>query len=56
MGVEIGQVAFVAVILGLWWTMRSLTIPMWLQYAPGYLVGAVGAFWTIDRIAALMVS
>jgi len=55
-GVEIGQVAFVAVILGLWWTMRSLRIPMWVQYAPGYLVGAVGAFWTIDRIAALMVS
>ncbi len=53
-GVEIGQLAFVILVLGLWQLARSLRIPTWVQYAPGYLVGTAGAYWTFDRIAVWM--
>jgi hydrogenase/urease accessory protein HupE len=54
-GVEIGQLAFVILVLGLWQLARSLRIPTWVQYAPGYLVGTAGAYWTFDRIAVWLV-
>jgi hydrogenase/urease accessory protein HupE len=51
LGVEIGQVGFVALVLLL---LRSLTMlqirwPRWVEYAPGYAVGIAGAYWTIQR-------
>ena len=51
-GVEIGQLAFVALILLLVRAFRVLEI-RWsraMQLAPAYVVGALGAFWTIQRV------
>jgi len=55
-GVEIGQLAFIAVILGLGWAFRALQIhwPRWVERLPGYSVGVLGAFWTVQRIALLL--
>ena len=50
-GVEIGQLAFVLIILLLCRALPILqfNVPRWASYAPGYLVGSLGAFWTIER-------
>ncbi|MFO0965101.1 MAG: HupE/UreJ family protein [Gemmataceae bacterium] len=55
-GVEIGQLVFVLLILLLERSFRQLEIrwPVWIAHAPGYVVGSLGAFWTIER-AALMI-
>jgi hydrogenase/urease accessory protein HupE len=55
-GVEIGQVGFVCLILLLERAFGQLEVrwPTWVARAPGYLVGSLGAFWTIQR-AAMMV-
>jgi hypothetical protein len=54
-GVEIGQVSFVALILMLERSFRLLEIrwPRWAQAMPGYTVGSLGAFWTWQRLAIL---
>jgi HupE/UreJ protein len=54
-GVEIGQVAFVIVVVLLERSFRQLEIrwPRWALMLPGYAVGSFGAFWTIERTAIL---
>jgi hypothetical protein len=54
-GVEIGQVAFVMLIVLLERSLRQLQIrwPRWVEALPGYAVGSLGAFWTIQRAAIL---
>ena len=54
-GVEIGQLAFVAMILLLMRSLRQLQF-IWSNWAykiPGYTVGSLGALWTIQRVVAL---
>lgn len=55
-GVELGQLAFVFLILGLARSWRSLEIrwPRWAEFSPGYAVGTLGALWFIERTAILM--
>jgi len=55
-GVEIGQLAFVLLVLLLERAFRVLEIrwPILIERLPGYLVGTLGAFWTIQRIAILL--
>jgi len=55
-GVEIGQVSFVLLILLLERSFRQLEIrwPRWVQALPGYTVGSLGAFWTVQRAAILL--
>jgi hydrogenase/urease accessory protein HupE len=55
-GVEIGQVGFVILILLLERAFRVLEIrwPRVLEALPGYTVGSLGAFWTIQRVAILL--
>ena len=55
-GVEIGQLGFVCLVLLLERSFRQLEIrwPIWVAHAPGYLVGSLGAFWTIQRAAMMM--
>jgi hypothetical protein len=55
-GVEVGQVAFVVLIVLLERSFRQLEIrwPHWAEALPGYVVGALGAFWTIQRTAILL--
>jgi hydrogenase/urease accessory protein HupE len=54
-GVEIGQVGFVVLIVILERAFRVLEIhwPKIVQQLPGYTVGSLGAFWTIQRVAIL---
>ena len=58
LGVEIGQLGFVALVLALAQAFRVLQIrwPRWVQLLPGYTVGVLGAFWTIQRVALLVVA
>jgi len=55
-GVEIGQLAFVLLILLLERAFRLLQIhwPLLIARLPGYVVGSLGAFWTIQRVAILL--
>ncbi|SDR64293.1 HupE / UreJ protein [Rhizobiales bacterium GAS113] len=55
-GVEIGQLLFVAGILLLERAFRlmEITWPRPLQFAPAYVLGISAAFWTIDRIVAML--
>jgi len=55
-GVEIGQLAFVILVLLLLRSFRLLEIqwPRPIQRLPGYLVGTLGAYWTIQRLAILL--
>lgn len=55
-GVEIGQLGFVGLVLLLKRSFRQLEFhwPLLMAQAPGYLVGSLGAFWTLQR-ATMMV-
>ena len=55
-GVEIGQLGFVVLILAMARSFRVLEIdwPRWALALPGYTVGALGAFWTLQRVALLL--
>jgi len=55
-GVEIGQVAFVVLVLLLERSFRALEIrwPRWAEALPGYAVGSLGAYWTIQRTVMLL--
>jgi hydrogenase/urease accessory protein HupE len=55
-GVEIGQLAFVVLVLLLERSFRILAIhwPRIVERLPGYAVGTLGAFWTIQRVAILL--
>ncbi len=55
LGVEVGQIAFVALVLLLERSFRTLEI-RWPRFAaalPGYVVGSLGAYWTIQRTLLL---
>lgn len=55
-GVEIGQLAFVTAVILLERAFRILEIrwPTLVARLPGYLVGTLGAFWTIQRVAIML--
>ncbi len=55
-GVEIGQLLFVFLILGMARSYRQLEIrwPRWALALPGYTVGTLGAYWTIQRTVMLL--
>lgn len=54
-GVELGQLAFVACVLGLVTVGRRLwsAPPPWLPLVPAYGIGALAAAWTIERVASI---
>ncbi len=54
-GVELGQLGFVLLVLLLERSFRTLEIrwPRWAEALPGYAVGSLGAFWTIQRTLML---
>ena len=53
-GVEIGQLLFVAAVLSLFFLLTKIpkTWPRWAEAVPAYAIGAVAMFWVIERIAA----
>lgn len=56
LGVEAGQLLFVALILLLERAFRLLEIdwPRPVRFLPVYVVGTLGAYWTIDRVVAML--
>jgi len=54
LGVEAGQLLFVAGVLALLWLGRRVVAspPRWLQGAPAYAIGSLTAFWVIERVLA----
>lgn len=55
-GVEIGQLMFITAVIGLIAVMRLARYPAWLgrhAFATAtYAIGAVAAFWFVERVAA----
>ena len=55
-GVELGQLAFIAVVLGLWALLRRIPFsPRVHDYAPvagAYAIGIMATFWFIERVTA----
>jgi hydrogenase/urease accessory protein HupE len=56
LGVEIGQLAFVALILLLAraFTVLEMKWPRQVEMLPAAAVGSLGAFWTIERLAMML--
>jgi hydrogenase/urease accessory protein HupE len=58
-GVELGQIAFVAVVLGVLAIGRRLirrgafALPRWAPLVPAYGIGCVSAAWLFERVAAM---
>jgi hydrogenase/urease accessory protein HupE len=54
-GVELGQIGFIALMLALDHSFHILEIrwPRWARALPGYAVGSLGAFWTVQRVTLL---
>ncbi|HXK10944.1 MAG TPA: HupE/UreJ family protein [Vicinamibacteria bacterium] len=55
-GVEIGQIAFVVLVILLQRSFRVLGVrwPRLVERLPGYAVGSLGAYWTIERTLVLL--
>ena len=51
LGVEVGQLIFVAAALALVWMIRKLNLhwPVWVEHGPAYAIGSLAAFWFIQR-------
>jgi hydrogenase/urease accessory protein HupE len=52
-GVELGQLLFIAVILSIILLLKRLhrKWPAWLRQVPAYGIGGIAAFWLIERVA-----
>ena len=52
-GVEIGQLLFVAAALTVIWLLKQVrgAWPGWIELAPPYAIGSLAAFWCIQRIS-----
>lgn len=56
LGVEAGQLTFVAAVLLLWaFVTRFInpqSMPVWLLRTPAYSIGALASFWVFERVAS----
>lgn len=54
-GVELGQLGFIALTLALEQSLRVLKVrwPRWVEVLPGYTVEPLGVFWTVQRLVLL---
>ncbi len=52
LGVEAGQLLFIAAVLSAMALVRLLRrpLPRWIEWAPAYAIGTVAMFWVIQRI------
>jgi hydrogenase/urease accessory protein HupE len=57
-GVEIGQIAFVFLVLALKWAHRTAEahLPRWSAPLPAYALGAIASFWFISRMAKIIIT
>ena len=52
-GVEVGQLAFIALLTLAGAMISKISRAPWLQIAPVYLLGTVSTFWVLDRTGSL---
>jgi hydrogenase/urease accessory protein HupE len=54
-GVELGQLLFIAAVFGLGWLVRrsAVRVPRGWQRAAAYGIGSVAAFWVVQRTVAI---
>jgi len=54
-GVEIGQLTFIAAVFAIGWAIRTAAIaaPAWWPRAAAYGIGSVAAFWVVERTLAI---
>lgn len=54
-GVEIGQILFVAVVLAIRHALRRLPgrRPAWVSAVPGYAIGTIATLWFMERLGAI---
>lgn len=57
-GVELGQIAFVMLVLGLLWSHRTLqsSFPHWAETVAIYGIGTIGCFWFLTRMQMMFIS
>jgi hydrogenase/urease accessory protein HupE len=50
-GVEAGQLMFVAGVLVVTWSIKKMELkwPVWMEQVPAYAIGSLAAFWFIQR-------
>lgn len=55
-GVEIGQLLFVFVALGLIWLLKKWgpVFPAWTRYLTPYFIGGLAAFWLVQRVVLII--
>lgn len=55
-GVEIGQLAFVLLVLALIWAHRRLdaVLPRWGDALPAYAIGSISMFWFLGRLLRVL--
>jgi hypothetical protein len=53
LGVEAGQLAFVAAVLLVLKFGRRLSVPPWMHAVPAYAIGTIAMAWLLERVAPL---
>lgn len=56
-GIELGQLAFVALVLLAWVGVRAMPLlwPAWAKAVPAYAIGSLAAYWFLERAADSLV-
>lgn len=54
-GVEIGQLVFIAAVLAVIALVRRIRLPLprWTELVPPYAIGGIAMYWVIERAAGL---
>ncbi len=57
-GVELGQLLFVAVIMAIAWLLSKLPqqLPQWTRWVPPYAIGGFSGFWFLERLSTALLS
>lgn len=57
-GVELGQLLFVLVVMGIIWVLARLPrqLPGWTRWAPPYAIGSFAAFWFLERLTTALLT
>lgn len=55
-GVELGQLGFVTLAFAVLYSLKRIELqwPKWADLVPGYTVGSLGAYWTIQRVTIML--
>jgi hypothetical protein len=53
-GVETGQLLFIAAVIALAALVRRISgpLPRWTELVPPYAIGSIAMFWVVQRVAA----